>query len=157
MNRFLADLVGRHRATLIRVAALLLGWALAAGVLSLSNERAQTRNEQLARQAAQARVLVARVQALRERQHPRPAVSSLSLMTLTEQGAKRYRLDGALKQMDPQDEHHLRVTLRDARFDDVMLWWGQLHTEAGVLVTDAQITAADKPGLVNAQATLSRQ
>ena len=135
----------------------MLAWGLAAAGLSLSNDAARSRNEVLARQASQARLLAARVQTLRERQHPRPAASSLSLMTLTEQGAKRYRLDGVLKQMDPQGEHHLRVTLRDARFDDMMLWWGKLHTEAGVLVTDAQITAAGKPGLVNAQATLSRQ
>lgn len=147
----------RHRSTAIRVAVVLGVWLLLATLGSASNQSARERNTNLAAQAEQARTQAARVQLLRDQRHPRPAASSLSLMTLTEQGAKRYRLDTALKQMDPQDEHHLRVILRDARFDDMMLWWGQLQTEAGVSVTDAEISAGSVSGLVNAQATLSRQ
>ncbi len=147
----------RHRSGLLVAGLLALLWLAIAAGLTLSNRAATERNEQLAAQVYEARSLAARVRALQAQRHPQPAASSLSLMTLTEQGAKRYKLDRALKQMDPQDEHHLLVTLRDARFDSMALWWGQLHTEAGVRVTQARINAGSASGLVSARATLSRQ
>lgn len=86
------------------------------------------------------------------------AGGSLSLMTLVEQGAKRHDLDKALKRMQPVDEDHLELVLQAARFDDLVLWFGQLQMEAEVGVVRATISRGDTdaPGLVDANVTLSR-
>lgn len=146
----------RNRRFLLPAVAILVVWAAAAFLLTVSNRNASAELEDLIAQAMEARRLAGAIQALEQATPGGTAASSLSLMTLTEQGAKRYGLDGALKQMDPEDDRHLRLRLRDARFDDMMLWWGQLHAESSVSVVQARISAGSAPGLVDAEATLSR-
>lgn len=154
MNQSLPNLIKRHRLALTWLLAGLL-WLIA--MATLYNLRQQTDKALVAtRQALElAAGQAAEISALRRQAVP-TQTDSLSLITLVEQNAKRQGIDRQLKRMVPKGKSELQVLLADAPFDQVVLWLGHMHYDAGVSVAFLRASAGSAPGLVDMEATLNR-
>ena len=145
-----------RRGTLALIGGTVLLWLLLSMHLAERIDTARGETDNLTRDLALSRELVATVAGLKVAPRIKPSGGTLSLMTLIEQGAKRHRLDKALKKMEPSDSDHVEITLRDARFDDLVIWLGQLQSESGVTVIQANIGSAEASGTVHVSARLVR-
>lgn len=61
----------------------------------------------------------------------------------------------ALKGFTPQGSQSVRVALEAQPFANVMAWFAQLRQQAGVVPASVVISAANTPGRVNVQVTLT--
>lgn len=102
------------------------------------------------------RSATAQVPELRAR---RPAIdaeqASGSLLALLESSARQAGLRERIARMEPDTENRVRLSLREAGFDQTVRWLATLEN-AGISVQGAQFVSADRAGTVNASLTLGR-
>jgi general secretion pathway protein M len=86
----------------------------------------------------------------------RPAAGSpQSLLALSDESAKAHRLGGAIKRVQPDGQHTVRVWLEGAAFDDVLRWLDTLAVQHGIRITGLNVErTAATPGQVNARVAL---
>lgn len=83
------------------------------------------------------------------------AGSPQSLLTLSDESAKAHRLSAAIKRVQPDGQHTVRVWLEDALFDDLLRWLDTLAVQHGIRITGFSVErVAATPGRVNARITL---
>ena len=68
--------------------------------------------------------------------------------------AKRSQLGTALKRVEPDGAHGVRVWLEQAPFDDMIRWLGELKNNSGVRITSVTVDQQGAAGLVNARLML---
>ncbi len=74
-----------------------------------------------------------------------------SLLVLVDQSAKRNKLGGSLKRVEPDGAARVRVWLERAPFDEVVKWLSELENQYQLQVESAVFDRTDAPGLVNAR------
>lgn len=76
-----------------------------------------------------------------------------SLLTLVDETARSHGLGSALKKVEPNGQHAVRVTLAGAPFDTVLQWIETL-TARGIKVTGFSADKSDSNGLADIQLSL---
>ncbi len=82
--------------------------------------------------------------------------SSGSLMSLVSVATREIDLDRYLRQMQPNGETQVTVSLDAAPFDTVIGWFQMLTLEHGIEVVEVVLTRSATPGLVEARVVLTR-
>ena len=82
--------------------------------------------------------------------------NNVNIITAVESTAKRNGLKTAISSMKPDGDNKINLDIKDASFDDMIRWQGQLLTEYGIRAEQFSAKPGDKPGLVNARYTLTR-
>lgn len=106
--------------------------------------------------AAQRATLAWMEQARQQVQHlrqTRPPTGGPSLLPLAEQSAKAHGLGPALKRIQPDGQHSVRVWLEQASFDDTLRWLDTLAGRHGVKIGAFSAERADA-GRVHARLVL---
>jgi general secretion pathway protein M len=85
---------------------------------------------------------------------PSAAGNTQSLLALSDASAKAHRLGEAIKRVQPEGQHTVRVWLEGAVFDDVLRWLDTLAAQHGVRITGLNVERAATPGRVNARVAL---
>lgn len=78
-----------------------------------------------------------------------------SLLAVVDQSAKSGHLGGAVKRVEPEGQNTVRVWLKQASFDDTMLWLESLQRNNGVRVQNIVVERQEAPGLINARVSLA--
>lgn len=98
----------------------------------------------------------AAIQQLAEnRPSARPATrisSSRELMSLVTSSASEAGIK--LQRFEPSGENAIRLWLEDVPFNSVAAWLEQLTGEHGIVIDQAALDRADKPGMISARLTL---
>ncbi len=81
---------------------------------------------------------------------------NVNIITAVESTSKRKGLRSSITSMKPDGENKINLDIKDASFDDMILWQGQLLTEYGIRAEQFSAKPSDKSGLVNARLTLTR-
>lgn len=85
----------------------------------------------------------------------RPTNGSRSLLALADETAKSHQLGEAVKRVQPDGQHTVRVWLEGAAFDDVLRWLDALSGNHGVKIAGLNVERiAASPGRVNARVAL---
>ena len=58
--------------------------------------------------------------------------------------------------MKPDGDSKIDLDIKGAKFDDMIIWQGQLTKQYGIRAEQFSAKATDKPGLVDARITLTR-
>ncbi len=80
----------------------------------------------------------------------------VSLINAVESTARQVGLRKSISSLDPQGDDKINLRIKDAVFDDLIIWQGRLETEFSIHTNQLNISATDKPGLVNARIQLTR-
>lgn len=83
----------------------------------------------------------------------RPATGQ-SLLGLIDQTARAQQLSDAVKRVQPDGTHSVRVWLENAAFDDVIRWLGTLEQGHGVALEALNVERGEAAGRVSARLTL---
>lgn len=75
------------------------------------------------------------------------ALMSLVTSSASESGIK-------LQRFEPSGENAIRLWLEDVPFNSVAAWLEQLTEEHGIVIDQAALDRADKPGMISARLTL---
>jgi general secretion pathway protein M len=118
-------------------------------------------DRQLARQQTQTETLAWMRQAALEvkalgGQKARPPSTRRSLLAEAERAAAGNGMKASLKQLNPEGEDKLRVTVQDAEFDAFIRWLGRLDS-AGVDISSLNLTRQDGGSRVQARLLLERR
>lgn len=82
--------------------------------------------------------------------------NNVTLIAAVENTSKRSGLRAAISSMKPEGTNKINLDIKEANFDDMIRWQGQLLTEYGIRAEQFSAKPSDKPGLVNARLTLTR-
>lgn len=87
-----------------------------------------------------------------------PADANRSLVLIVDSTLREHDLHGALQRSQPGSNNDIRVELRNAAFDDLVLWLGDVSSRYGLQVQTASFLAASEEnnGRVNSTLTLER-
>lgn len=87
-----------------------------------------------------------------------PADANRSLVVIIDNTLREHALYSALQRSQPGQNSDIRVELRDAPFDDLVLWLGDLSARYGLQVQSASFLSASEQndGRVNSTLTLER-
>ena len=146
-----------RRAVLVAVAAIALAafyflfWEPQVASRQRLEEDIEQQRETLAWMrgaAAEARVL-----ASSEGQAVAPRAGK-SLLGLVDRTARAASLSPAITRMEPQGTERVRIWLKDADFDKVVAWLGQLHRQHGMKVSNLDLERGKVPGMVGGRLAL---
>lgn len=86
------------------------------------------------------------------------ADANRSLVVIVDSTLREHDLHSALQRSQPGPNNDIRVELRDAAFDDLVLWLGDVSSRYGLQVQTASLLAASEEnnGRVNSTLTLER-
>lgn len=146
---YLNQLQPRER-RLVSVAAVVLAVFLPYTLIwsPLAN-RAETLQDQVAKQSEQLQWMRSAVQEIRQLKGSSGALSSgKPLLSQIEQTASRSRLRETIRKIQPEGERGARIWMDNAAFDDVLLWLDQLHKQ-GIDVVDMSVERQAEPGRAN--------
>lgn len=85
-----------------------------------------------------------------------PVNDGRSLLSLVDHAARVANLAPAIRRIEPEGQHTVRVTLEQAAFSDVAQWLGTLAQQHGVQVESMSFDKGAAPGAVNARLALKR-
>jgi general secretion pathway protein M len=87
-----------------------------------------------------------------------PADVNRSLVLIVDSTLREHGLYSALQRSQPGTNNDIRIELRDAAFDDLVLWLGDVSSRYGLQVQAASFLAASEQnnGRVNSTVTLER-
>ncbi len=87
-----------------------------------------------------------------------PVDANRSLVLIVDSTLREHGLYSALQRSQPGPDNDIRIELRDAPFDDLVLWLGDVSSRHGLQVQTASFLAAseDDNGRVNSTVTLER-
>lgn len=87
-----------------------------------------------------------------------PADANRSLVLIVDSTLREHGLYSALQRSQPGAGNDIRIELRDAPFDDLVLWLGDVSSRYGLQVQTASFLAAsdESNGRVNSTVTLER-
>lgn len=78
-----------------------------------------------------------------------------SLLALSDESAKAHKLGAAVKRVQPEGQHTVRVWLEDAAFADLLRWLDTLASRHGVNISGLTVERMPTtPGRVNARVVL---
>ncbi|NLO78739.1 MAG: type II secretion system protein M [Xanthomonadaceae bacterium] len=152
------ELEARERRTLIIGAVVLAVFFFIQFVWLPAHREA----DRLAQQLAEQRALLAWMQQMAsEAQGLRAAggselvgIGNQALFSFVDQSAREAGLGNALRQVEPNGEQRVRVTLQQANFDQLIHWLVTLKTRHGIDAGTFAVRRGDSPGLVDAQLIL---
>lgn len=157
MKAWWIGLAQREQRMIASAVGFLVLFLLYAAVWSpLQNSRAQL-SEQAEQQRATLQWMqqtVAEIRQLSAGGSGRRPTTGQSLLGLIDQSARAQRLAEAVKRVQPDGAHSVRVWLENAAFDDVMQWLGLLEKQNGVVVEALNVERGEQEGRVNARLTL---
>lgn len=78
-----------------------------------------------------------------------------SLMGQVDASARAAAISSFIKRIEPQGSASVRVWLERAKFDDVVLWLGQLENESRIRIDDLRLELGDRSGYINGRITLT--
>jgi len=79
-----------------------------------------------------------------------------SLLTLTDTTARQFRLQKALKRVEPESQNSVRIWIEQANFDDLIQWLEALSSRHHITASKATISKQNASGIVDARLTLTR-
>jgi len=80
-----------------------------------------------------------------------------SLLSVIQSTAKKGRVDGAIKQMTPNNDDEVRVVLEDVNFNNWVKWVDELFLKYGVKIQQVKADRIEsKPNLAEVRITLVR-
>lgn len=85
-----------------------------------------------------------------------PVNTSVTLINAVESTSKRNGLRNAITNMKPDGDSKINLDIKGAKFDDMIVWQGQLTKQYGIRAEQFSAKATDQPGLVDARITLTR-
>lgn len=74
-----------------------------------------------------------------------------SLLVVVDQSAKRNKLAGSMKRVEPDGSSRVRVWLERAPFDEVSKWMNELENKYNMEIETAVFDKTDITGLINAR------
>ncbi|MDJ0862429.1 MAG: type II secretion system protein M [Gammaproteobacteria bacterium] len=77
-----------------------------------------------------------------------------SLLGLVDRTARAATLSPAITRMEPQGTERVRIWLKDADFDRVVAWLGQLRRQHGMQVSNLDLERGKAPGMVGGRLAL---
>lgn len=83
-----------------------------------------------------------------------PVSDGRSLLAVTDETARAHGLGTAVKRVQPDGQHTVRVWLEGARFDDILQWLATLTGKHGVKVTSFGAERSTADGQVHARLVL---
>ena len=90
---------------------------------------------------------------------PMQAGQNQSLVVIVDNTLRQRGLYNALQRSQPMpDGNGIRIEFKNAAFDDMMLWLGDVNRQYGLLVKSGNfsVTSGENPGRVNSTLTLER-
>lgn len=96
----------------------------------------------------------AEIRQLSARTAGRQPATGQSLLGLIDQTARAQRLSDAVKRVQPDGTHSVRVWLESAAFDELMRWLGTLEQNHGVAIEALNVERGEVEGRVTARLTL---
>lgn len=93
-------------------------------------------------------------QHLREQRPGNRAGNGQSLLATVDKSARTAGVASSIKRLEPEGENGVRVWLEQAKFDTLILWFGQLKNQHAVTVRDLRLERQDSPGIVNGRIVL---
>lgn len=85
-----------------------------------------------------------------------PQASGGSMINSVESSANGAGLRSAIQRMEPQGSNKISLEMRDADFDALILWLGQLEKKFGINASQFNATPSRNPGRVDARISLER-
>lgn len=85
-----------------------------------------------------------------------PAALNQSLVVLVDGTLRSHNLYQALQSSTPLQDNGIRVNFRDAAFDDLVLWLGNVSDQYGLRAQSVEIRPSNDPGRVDGSVTLER-
>ncbi len=80
-----------------------------------------------------------------------------SLFGIVDETAQSADLGQAVRQIQPEGDHSVRVNLSNARFDYTVRWFDELETRHGIRVDRLSFEPSEDSGRINASLTLERE
>ncbi len=82
--------------------------------------------------------------------------SHISLINAVESTARQAGLRKSISNLDPQSDDKINLRMKDAVFDNLIVWQGRLEKEFSIRTTQLNISPTGKSGLVNARIQFAR-
>lgn len=155
MKTWFETLSTRERYMVIVGGAALFLFVLYLLVISPILQRADAVQARLAAQQSELawmRQAAAEIQALRGQAGATVARGDgASLLSLIERTARSGQLAPAVRRVQPDGEHGVRIWLENAAFDDLLRWLHQLSADHGIALSEIGLDRQQQPGRVNAR------
>lgn len=145
-------LIAAGAVLVLLTAIYVLAWAPLAKSVADRSARVEKKQADLAWMQS----VAGQVMAAGEIAGPAAVSNDESIVVVIANTATQAGVGNALTGQTPNGANSVRVRLEGADFDALVLWMGQLQQQYGVIVENASIDRAGKPGQVNASLMFTR-